>query len=52
MRVLSGMQPSAAKLHLGNYFGALRQWVELQERATGADEAAAASRDGGDEAQH
>ncbi|HET7529530.1 MAG TPA: tryptophan--tRNA ligase [Mycobacteriales bacterium] len=30
-RVLSGMQPTADSLHLGNYLGALRQWVELQE---------------------
>jgi tryptophanyl-tRNA synthetase len=31
MRVLSGIQPSG-KLHLGNYFGAMRQYVELQEK--------------------
>src|SRR2546423_11776829 len=30
-RVLSGMQPTAESLHLGNYLGALRQWVKLQE---------------------
>lgn len=30
-RVLSGMQPSAGSLHLGNYIGALVQWVQLQE---------------------
>ncbi len=30
-RVLSGMQPTADSLHLGNYLGALRQWVGLQE---------------------
>jgi len=30
MRVLSGIQPSG-KLHIGNYFGAIRQYVELQE---------------------
>ncbi len=30
-RVLSGMQPTADSLHLGNYLGALRPWVELQE---------------------
>ncbi|PRX91853.1 tryptophan--tRNA ligase [Allonocardiopsis opalescens] len=30
-RVLSGMQPSADSLHLGNYIGALRQWVAMQE---------------------
>ena len=29
-RILSGMQPSG-KLHLGNYFGALKNWVELQD---------------------
>src|SRR5579863_8576493 len=29
MRVLSGMQPSGT-LHLGNYLGALKQWVEAQ----------------------
>ena len=28
-RVLSGMRPTGA-LHLGNYYGALRNWVELQ----------------------
>ncbi len=32
MRVLAGMQPSAEALHLGNYFGALRQFVALQEK--------------------
>ncbi|MGC4117367.1 MAG: tryptophan--tRNA ligase [Myxococcales bacterium] len=31
MRILSGVQPSG-KLHLGNYFGAIRQFVELQEK--------------------
>jgi tryptophanyl-tRNA synthetase len=30
-RVLSGIQPSADSFHLGNYLGALRQWVKLQE---------------------
>jgi tryptophanyl-tRNA synthetase len=30
-RVFSGMQPSG-EAHLGNYLGALRQWVELQEK--------------------
>ncbi len=29
MRVLSGIQPSGA-LHIGNYFGAIKQYVELQ----------------------
>lgn len=27
-RLFSGMQPSG-KLHIGNYFGALKQWIEL-----------------------
>lgn len=31
MRVLSGIQPSGA-LHLGNWFGAIRQFLDLQER--------------------
>jgi tryptophanyl-tRNA synthetase len=30
-RVFSGMQPTADSLHLGNYLGALTQWVALQE---------------------
>jgi tryptophanyl-tRNA synthetase len=30
MRILSGIQPSGA-LHIGNYFGALRQFLALQE---------------------
>jgi tryptophanyl-tRNA synthetase len=30
-RVLSGIQPTADSFHLGNYLGAVRQWVELQE---------------------
>ena len=29
--VFSGMQPSSDSLHLGNYLGAVRQWVALQE---------------------
>ena len=32
-RVLSGIQPTADSFHLGNYLGALRQWVQLQETA-------------------
>ncbi len=31
-RVLSGMRPTG-KIHLGNYLGALKPWLELQERA-------------------
>ena len=30
-RVLSLIQPTAYSLHLGNYLGALRQWVPLQD---------------------
>jgi tryptophanyl-tRNA synthetase len=30
-RILSGMQPSGL-LHLGNYYGALKNWIELQEQ--------------------
>lgn len=29
--VLSGIQPTADSFHIGNYFGALRQWVKMQE---------------------
>ncbi len=31
-RLFSGMQPSADSLHIGNYVGALQQWVALQDR--------------------
>ncbi len=30
-RVLSGIQPTSDSFHLGNYLGAVRQWVDLQE---------------------
>lgn len=30
MRVFSGIQPTGV-LHVGNYFGAIKQWVELQD---------------------
>ena len=36
MRVLSGIQPSGDYLHIGNYFGAMRQYVALQEAARDA----------------
>jgi tryptophanyl-tRNA synthetase len=32
MRILSGIQPTGDK-HLGNYFGAIRRWVEQQDDA-------------------
>ena len=31
-RILSGVQPSG-KLHIGNYFGAIRQHIDLQNEA-------------------
>lgn len=31
-RILSGMQSTNSKLHIGNYEGALRNWVELQDK--------------------
>ena len=30
-RVFSGIQPTADSIHIGNYLGAVRQWVTLQE---------------------
>jgi tryptophanyl-tRNA synthetase len=33
MRVLSGIQPSG-RLHLGNYFGAIRQFIRFQEEGS------------------
>ena len=30
-RVLSGIQPTASSFHLGNYLGAVKQWVALQD---------------------
>ncbi len=30
MRILSGIQPTG-RLHIGNYLGAIKQWIELQE---------------------
>ena len=30
-RVLSGIQPTAASYHVGNYVGAIKQWAALQE---------------------
>ncbi|HSU70589.1 MAG TPA: tryptophan--tRNA ligase [Micrococcaceae bacterium] len=31
-RIVSGMQPSSGSLHLGNYLGALVNWVALQDQ--------------------
>src|SRR6188768_780412 len=30
-RVLSGIQPTADSFHLGNYLGAVRNWVAMQD---------------------
>ncbi|APT86227.1 tryptophan--tRNA ligase [Corynebacterium flavescens] len=30
-RVLSGIQPTADSYHLGNFLGALKQWIDLQD---------------------
>src|SRR4051812_20304210 len=34
MRILSGVQ-SSGKLHIGNYYGAIRQFIELQHQGEG-----------------
>src|SRR3989344_620398 len=31
MRIFSGIRPSG-QIHLGNYLGAIKQWIELQEK--------------------
>src|SRR5690242_18131093 len=31
LRVLSGIQPTSGSFHLGNYLGAVQQWVALQD---------------------
>src|ERR1700759_3952054 len=33
-RVVSGIQPTG-NLHLGNYLGAIKRWVEMQEEGEG-----------------
>lgn len=37
MRVVSGIQPTGS-LHLGNYLGAIRQWVAMQNEVAPGDE--------------
>ena len=32
-RVFSGIQPTADSFHLGNYLGAVKQWVDMQDTA-------------------
>ena len=34
MRILSGLKPTG-RPHVGNYFGALRQWIDLQSQGDG-----------------
>ena len=41
-RVLSGMRPTG-RLHIGHYFGALQNWVRLQNEAIPSDGASAKS---------
>ena len=31
MKVLSGIQPTGS-IHIGNYLGAIKQWLELQKK--------------------
>ena len=38
MRVVSGIQPTG-NLHLGNYLGAIRNWVRMQDEVTAGDRA-------------
>lgn len=33
-RIFSGIQPSGV-IHIGNYFGAIKQWVEMQKKSSG-----------------
>jgi tryptophanyl-tRNA synthetase len=49
MRVVSGIQPTG-NLHLGNYLGAIRNWVRMQDEM--AARAQAAGGDGGAESAH
>jgi tryptophanyl-tRNA synthetase len=37
MRVISGIQPTG-NLHLGNYLGAIRRWVKMQDEVSGRDD--------------
>jgi len=31
MKIFSGIRPTG-EIHLGNYLGAIKQWIELQEK--------------------
>ncbi len=44
MRVVSGIQPTG-NLHLGNYLGAIRNWVRMQDALAEGDRAQAAAGD-------
>ena len=35
MRIFSGIQPTGT-MHIGNYLGAIKNWVSLQEESEGA----------------
>jgi tryptophanyl-tRNA synthetase len=37
MRIVSGIQPTG-NLHLGNYLGAIRRWVKMQDEVGGRDD--------------
>ena len=50
MRVVSGIQPTG-NLHLGNYLGAIRNWVRMQDEVTGPARAQGAEGDSAEENQ-
>lgn len=50
MRVVSGIQPTG-NLHLGNYLGAIRNWVRMQDELEEANRAQAAAGGSADENQ-
>ena len=50
MRIVSGIQPTG-NLHLGNYLGAIRNWVRMQDEMVAANRAQAAAGGSADENQ-
>ncbi len=46
MRVVSGIQPTG-DLHLGNYLGAIKNWVKMQDEVQNAQQAESAQQAGG-----
>ncbi|MBU1756983.1 MAG: tryptophan--tRNA ligase [Alphaproteobacteria bacterium] len=50
MRVVSGIQPTG-NLHLGNYLGAIRNWVRMQDEIDAGNRAQAAGSEAGTEGQ-